>query len=105
MESDYFGESDRPQEGEDRRDSGFGDPKATKKEKEELRRLMDGLSGGKAEGKKEGVPEQDNTGEELSEKEQLRRAMDAFTEKAKAAEENDKAEAERLSKQLKEQID
>lgn len=95
-----FGEDDRSQEGEEMRDVGSV-PRKSKSPEKSLKDMMDAL----AEGKTEAKPDmQNNEGENLPAEENLKRRMDEFAEKSKVIQENDRKEAEELSKQLKEQM-
>lgn len=94
LEMSNFGENDKPQEGEETRDIGKAKRKPKSPEKS-LKDMMDALSGGKVEV---------DSGVQNNESENLRQQMDEFTEKSNAVQENDVKEAEKLSKDLKEQM-
>jgi len=96
----HFGEDDRSQEGEQARDVGTGRRKSKSPEKS-LKDMMDALAEGKTETKSD---PQDRENKELSPEEDVRRRLDALVEKSRAIEENDRKEAEELSKKLKEQM-
>jgi hypothetical protein len=95
-----FGENDRPGEGEEPRDIGLTGRKSKSPEKS-LKNMMDAL----AENSSEAKPDvRKNKGETPSDEESLRQKMDELTEKSKNIQENDRKEAEELSKNLKEQM-
>lgn len=98
-----FGEDDRSREGEESRDLGLG-KKSKLSPEEDLRRRMDALSGQGAE-----KPET----EPVSDKEAVRQGMDKLAEnininenreKAVIIENNEKQEAEELTKKLKKEM-